>query len=80
MVMAARSRCPIVFVVGRCSWKLVLRSWDRFDIPGPFARIQLIYGELPPPEDTREQIELARISLGEQMRRAGEGKAHPSVT
>lgn len=43
--LAQKSGCPIVpFTVG-ASRKLVLRSWDGFLIPCPFARAILIYGE-----------------------------------
>jgi lysophospholipid acyltransferase (LPLAT)-like uncharacterized protein len=71
VVMAARSQRSIVYVVGHCSWKVTLKSWDRFAIPGPFARIRLFYGELSPPDDCRDQIEATRQVLGKRMREVG---------
>jgi hypothetical protein len=36
---------PIIPVSNFTRWKIRLRSWDRFQIPLPFARGQLYYGE-----------------------------------
>ena len=75
VVMAARSGRPIVYVVGRCAWKIRLKSWDRFEIPGPFARVDLVYGELSPPGGSRQDIEDARRALRERMLEAGRAGA-----
>ena len=80
IVMAARSRCPIVYVVAHCSWKIALKSWDRFVIPGPFASIRLFYGEIAPPDDCRDQIESARRALGIRMREVESETSDEPVT
>jgi len=61
---------PATFAAGR-AW--ILRSWDRFQIPKPFARVHLLFGEpIPfPGEDTdlREftrTLETALVSLTEE--------------
>jgi lysophospholipid acyltransferase (LPLAT)-like uncharacterized protein len=43
------------------AWRL--RSWDRFCVPLPFARIALSYGTLPPVGAGREGLEQAREGL-----------------
>lgn len=52
---------PIVPVCYRLSWKKCLRSWDRFQIPLPFSRCAVEFGEaMRVPADateaTREQL------------------------
>ena len=48
LVAAQRAGAPIVVVVAaaRRSWRL--RSWDRFMIPKPFARVTIAYGDPTP--------------------------------
>jgi lysophospholipid acyltransferase (LPLAT)-like uncharacterized protein len=36
---------PIVTITTHLQWKKVLKSWDRFEIPLPFSRCELISGE-----------------------------------
>jgi lysophospholipid acyltransferase (LPLAT)-like uncharacterized protein len=36
---------PIVPVSFRLGWKWTLRSWDRFQIPVPFSRCEVVFGE-----------------------------------
>jgi lysophospholipid acyltransferase (LPLAT)-like uncharacterized protein len=36
---------PIVTVTTHLRWKKVLKSWDRFQIPLPFSRCELVSGE-----------------------------------
>lgn len=72
VALAARSGRPVVWIVSRLSPCWRLSSWDRFEIPLPFCRADLVYGLLPPlpdPED-RQAVEAARQQLGEQMRAA----------
>jgi hypothetical protein len=45
LVAAQRSGAPIVGVVARVDRAWRLRSWDRFEIPKPFARITVAYSE-----------------------------------
>lgn len=45
VAMAVRTGAAIVPIgAGASSWWLV-RSWDRFSIPRPFARVRVVYGE-----------------------------------
>jgi lysophospholipid acyltransferase (LPLAT)-like uncharacterized protein len=45
LVVAQRSGAPIVPIVADASWGWRLKSWDSFLIPGPFARVTVVYGE-----------------------------------
>jgi lysophospholipid acyltransferase (LPLAT)-like uncharacterized protein len=44
-VAANRAGVPVVGVVAHVDRKWQLSSWDRFEIPKPFARITVAYGE-----------------------------------
>lgn len=57
---------PIAVVADRC-W--TLRSWDRFRVPKPFARIAVCYGEplLVGDDLSREAQEGLRVALGETL-------------
>ncbi len=63
-LLVARARgVPVVWAraEARPAWRL--RSWDRFSVPLPFARVTLRYGELAPPAPGREALEQARQGL-----------------
>jgi lysophospholipid acyltransferase (LPLAT)-like uncharacterized protein len=45
LVAAQRSGAPVIPVLAHVSRAWRLRSWDRFEIPKPFARIVVAYGE-----------------------------------
>ncbi len=86
LVLAARARVPVVFGVSRARPAIRLRSWDRFEIPLPGARVRVAYGRLPPPDPG--EIESARAELRRRMERlaaelAGEDGAsapgHPAT-
>lgn len=47
-LLARRARAPIVYAVARARPALTLRSWDRFVIPAPFARVTIQYGRAEP--------------------------------
>jgi hypothetical protein len=53
-----------------------LSSWDRFQIPKPFARVYVIYGDpIPPPDspsDIRSFARALEAALNDVMRRAEE--------
>lgn len=71
---ASRSGLPFVplgIAVSR-SWRL--RSWDRFRIPKPFARLHLVFGspEEVPPALSPEGIEAERSKLDLALRRVSE--------
>jgi len=71
-VEAARlGRAPLVPVALGVSKKKTLRSWDAFQIPIPFAKAVLIYGdpiEVPFDAD-RRAMELKRLALQEELDR-----------
>jgi lysophospholipid acyltransferase (LPLAT)-like uncharacterized protein len=74
LYVAARSGLRIVPLAtsARPSW--VLRSWDRFRVPKPFARLVVTYGApiaIPEPDEAaRERVEAALRSVTEAAARA----------
>ncbi|RME22318.1 MAG: DUF374 domain-containing protein [Deltaproteobacteria bacterium] len=69
VALAARVRRPVAWMVSRASPRLRLGSWDRFEIPLPLARWELVYGLFPveAEPDDRDAVERARVALGETM-------------
>jgi lysophospholipid acyltransferase (LPLAT)-like uncharacterized protein len=53
---------PIVTVTTHLQWKRVLQSWDRFEVPLPFSRCELIAGERIYVPDGATAEELAVIA------------------
>jgi lysophospholipid acyltransferase (LPLAT)-like uncharacterized protein len=49
--MGLDTQCPILPVAIICSRKWVLNTWDRMQIPKPFARVEFAYGALIQPAD-----------------------------
>lgn len=45
LMLANRANVPIVTITGHVDRKWTLRSWDAFEIPKPFARITVLFGE-----------------------------------
>lgn len=75
LVAAHRGRAPIVPIAVRVSGAWRLRSWDRFLIPTPFARVVVAYGDPVdvPASDARaaaEQGPWLTARLAEAERRA----------
>lgn len=70
VTLAQLTGFPIVPVGMYLSWKIQLRSWDRFQIPLPFARWELIFGEpiRVPREMSVEEREQVRARVGEVLR------------
>jgi lysophospholipid acyltransferase (LPLAT)-like uncharacterized protein len=68
--LAKRLGLPIVPIGVSSNPSLLLRSWDRFMVPLPFARCAVVYGEPVTYDDAveREAIEYARSDLGERLR------------
>jgi len=62
--------CRIIPVSCHLSWKITLRSWDRFQIPLPFARCEVRLGPaLEVPRRLSEaQLEQFRMELQNRMR------------
>jgi hypothetical protein len=65
VILAARTRTPIVPIVFVPSAAWRLHSWDRLPVPKPLARVLCVYGPpiAPPPDDSRDAIEPARLNL-----------------
>jgi lysophospholipid acyltransferase (LPLAT)-like uncharacterized protein len=61
---------PIIPICPFPRWKVRLRSWDRFQIPLPFARLDCYYGEpiWVPREATEDEREQLRAKLDTAMR------------
>lgn len=61
---------PIIPVSNFTRWKLRLRSWDRFQVPLPFARCDAFYGEpiWVPREASETEREQLRVKLEQAMR------------
>ncbi len=67
-----RAGAPMVPLRAHASSAWRLRSWDRFLVPKPFARVTLAYGTptvVPPGDDAI--LETARVALADQMAAAG---------
>lgn len=62
LVAAVRSGAPIVTMYFEVSRAWRFKSWDRFCIPKPFARVRVIYGDpwLPPDTEATSMAELTR--------------------
>jgi len=61
---------PIVPVTMNLNWKISLKSWDRFQIPLPFARCELRVGRTfrVPPEASDAEREKLRWELETELR------------
>jgi len=68
-MLAAQTGTPIVPFALAASPCRRLRSWDRFPIPRPFARIICAYGApIPPPLDgSREAVEATRAQVEREL-------------
>jgi lysophospholipid acyltransferase (LPLAT)-like uncharacterized protein len=70
MSLAQLTGLPIVPVSYHANWKIRLKSWDRFQIPLPFSRCEMIY-EKPifvPREATDAEREKLRLQLETELR------------
>jgi len=56
LILAHRAGIPIVTITAHADRMWQLRSWDRFEIPKPFARVTVLYGapQQLTDEDVRE--------------------------
>jgi len=68
-ILAARTQTPIVPVAAALDRAWRLRSWDRFMIPKPFARVIYAFAEpiAPPPVDTPEAVEIVRLQVEQSL-------------
>jgi lysophospholipid acyltransferase (LPLAT)-like uncharacterized protein len=56
MTLAQVTGLPIVPFSFRLGWKIRLKSWDRFQIPLPFARCEMFFGDpIPVPRDATDE-------------------------
>ena len=56
MTLAQFTGLPIVAFSYRLSWKIKVKSWDRFQIPLPFARCEMFFGNpIPVPRDVTDE-------------------------
>jgi lysophospholipid acyltransferase (LPLAT)-like uncharacterized protein len=69
IAMAQMTGLPVVPVSYHLSWKYRLKSWDRFQIPIPFASVEVFLGEPLeiPRELNSEAREAVRIELVRRM-------------
>lgn len=69
IALAQVTGLPILPVSGRIHGKLVTKSWDRFQIPLPFARCDVMFGQLVhvPRDATDEQRNALKAELQRQM-------------
>jgi lysophospholipid acyltransferase (LPLAT)-like uncharacterized protein len=60
---------PIVTVTTNLGWKWVLKSWDRFQVPLPFSRCELVSGEpiFVPSDATGEDLEKLAARVAESL-------------
>ena len=60
---------PIVPVGTWLGWKKTLGSWDRFQVPLPFSRCHVVFGEVlwVPPEATETDRERLRLELNRRL-------------
>jgi lysophospholipid acyltransferase (LPLAT)-like uncharacterized protein len=61
---------PIVAVTFNMRWKICTKSWDRFQIPLPFARCEMVLKEplFVPPDASESQREELRAALEQSLR------------
>ena len=70
-VMAVRSRRPIVCVRAKAWPRIQLKSWDRFEIPFPFAKVRIRYIEIRPKEGEDWSVDRLHQELLNAMQEGG---------
>jgi lysophospholipid acyltransferase (LPLAT)-like uncharacterized protein len=71
LVLAHRAGAPVVSLVAHVNRKWQLRSWDGFEIPQPFARVTIEYGEPVMLDDPDVRTVAARTEeFGRRMQEA----------
>jgi len=66
IALAQVTGLPIVPYSCQLGWKIRLKSWDRFEIPLPFSRCEMTFGELI--RVPREATDAELAQLREQLR------------
>lgn len=62
---------PVLPIGVGAAWKVVFRSWDRFQLPLPFSRIQVVLGE-PLIFSKEEPVEEVQDKIGRALKRVTE--------
>jgi lysophospholipid acyltransferase (LPLAT)-like uncharacterized protein len=67
--LAAHTGWPVVPVASAARPVWMLRSWDRFRVPRPFARVVVAYGAPlhVAPASTREELDVARRRIEDAL-------------
>lgn len=70
MSLAQLTGHPIVPVSFNLGWKIKVKSWDKFQIPLPFSRCEMIFEKpiVVPREATPEEREKLRVELETKLR------------
>jgi hypothetical protein len=68
ITLAQVTGMPIVPYSCQLGWKIRVKSWDRFQIPLPFSRCEMTFGE--PIRVPREATAADRADAREQLRAA----------
>ena len=70
-ILAARVQKPIVPNACAVDHAWRMRSWDRFMVPKPFARVLVSFGPAipPPPSDAPEHVEITRLAVEASLNR-----------
>ena len=66
MTLAQVTGLPIIPYSCQLDWKIQLKSWDRFQIPLPFSRCEMTFGQ--PIRVPREATDAEFAQLGEELR------------
>ena len=65
--ISAHAGAPIVYAVSHVSKVWELSSWDRFQIPWPWSKIQVAYGLMNPPQSDKPALESGAVELRKRM-------------
>ena len=70
MSLAQVTGLPVVPLAFNVNWKLRVKSWDRFQIPLPFSRCEVVVGRIMrvPAEATDAERESLRQQLEAELR------------
>jgi lysophospholipid acyltransferase (LPLAT)-like uncharacterized protein len=75
LALAQLTGRPIIPFGYRLSWRIRLKSWDRFQIPLPFSRCDIVHGEpiVVPRDLTDEQRDQIRQQLRDALLATNQG-------
>lgn len=79
LVAAQRAKVPIVPIGVHCASAWHLKSWDRFMIPRPFARVTVVYGDPEFVAGSTPREATAETARFEEIMRLLEGKAQQAA-